>query len=179
MAATWMSTSLLALIGVQPAVLRDALPYTWALLWGTFPLLLYFAFRRYLQAMNIVRPVTAALVTANLVNLAGNWVLIYGHWGAPAMGVEGSGWATCFSRIYLALVLLGYILYHEQKHKMGLLRAPWRPDLARMRRMLALGLPAGAQWLIEIGVFAAATVDRKSTRLNSSHIQKSRMPSSA
>ena len=58
------------------------------------PLLLYTAFRRYLQAVNIVKPVTFALVSANLVNVAGNWMLMYGHWGAPAMGLAGSGWST-------------------------------------------------------------------------------------
>ena len=46
------------------------------------PLLFYTAFRRYLQARDIVKPVTFALVSANLVNFAGNWVLMYGHWGA-------------------------------------------------------------------------------------------------
>jgi len=157
MILTWMTTPLLHVVGVQPAVVALALPYLQAMLWSTFPLLLYFALRRYLQAMNLVRPVTFALVTANLINLAGNWILIFGHWGAPAMGVEGSGWATCYSRIYLALVLLGYVLYHEQRYKMGLARAPWRPDIARLKRMLALGVPSACQLLAEIGVFAAAT----------------------
>lgn len=154
---TWMSTPFLDVVGVQPEIIAQAVPYLETMLWSTFPLLLYFAFRRYLQAMNLVGPVTFALVTANLVNVAANWILIFGHWGAPAMGVEGSGWATCLSRGYLALVLLGYILYHEQRHKMGLVRAPWRPDVARLKRMLALGIPSACQLLAEIGVFAAAT----------------------
>ncbi len=154
---TWLSTPVLDVIGVQPAVVAQAVPYLEAMLWSTFPLLLYFAFRRYLQAMNLVGPVMFALVSANAVNVLANWMLIFGHWGAPALGVEGAGWATCLSRTYLALVLLGYILYHERRHKMGLARAPWRPDLARLREILALGLPAAGQMLAEIGVFALAT----------------------
>src|SRR5260221_3146915 len=49
-----------------------------ALAIGLFPLMLYFAVRRCIQAMNMVRPVAFALVTANLINLLFNWVLIYG-----------------------------------------------------------------------------------------------------
>jgi MATE family multidrug resistance protein len=156
-AVTWISTPLMEVVGVQPAVIAIAVPYLQAMLWSTFPLLLYFALRRYLQAMNLVRPVTFALVSANLINAIANWALIYGNLGAPALGVEGAGWATCFSRAYLALALLGYVLYHEQRYQMGLARAAWLPDLARIKRILALGFPAAGQMLAEIGVFALAT----------------------
>src|SRR4051795_1919214 len=69
-------------------------PYLGILIWSLPPLLLYVAFRRYLQAMNLVRPVMIALVSANIVNAAANWILIFGHFGAPAMGVRGSAYAT-------------------------------------------------------------------------------------
>ena len=56
--------------------------------WGTLPLLVYGGFRRYLQGVGLVRPVTFALISANLVNLAGNWIFIYGKLGMPAPGSE-------------------------------------------------------------------------------------------
>ena len=49
--------------------------------------------------MGVVRPVMIALVTANILNVFVNWVLIFGHLGAPAMGVRGSAWATVVARI--------------------------------------------------------------------------------
>ncbi len=153
----WLWVPFLRLLGIQPAILRLAIPYLGAITWSAAPLLLYFAFRRYLQGMNLVKPVTFALVTANLVNLAGNWMLIYGHLGAPAMGTVGSGWATCIARIYMAAVLLSYIVYHEQRHKMGLRHTPLRPHLARIRRLVGLGLPAALQLALEVAVFAVAT----------------------
>src|ERR1700733_13502595 len=67
--------------GVIPAVVPLAGGYLRLLNWGPLPLLLYASFRRYLQGMGVVRPVTFALVTANLVNWAGNWALIYGKLG--------------------------------------------------------------------------------------------------
>jgi MATE family multidrug resistance protein len=153
MAILWGLGPLVRLLGDDPAVLRLLGPYLNTLTWSTFPLLVYFAARRYLQSVNVVQPVMVALVTANLVNLAGNWALVYGHWGAPALGVAGSAWATVISRVYMAALLLGVIVWREGA---GWLRDEARPDFARMRRLLALGFPAGTQILLEIGVLAVA-----------------------
>ena len=158
MGAAWMAPALLHRIGVQPDVLTEARPYIRAVAWSALPLLLYFVFRRYLQAMHIVRPVTFALVSANLVNLAGNWILVFGHLGAPKMGAEGSGWATCISRIYLAVVLAWSIWRHDRASHTGLLYTSLKPDFVRIRRLLALGLPVAAQFVLEFGAFATATV---------------------
>jgi len=92
-------------LGLAPTLVTATIPFLKALVWSTLPLSLYFALRRYLQAMHIVKPVVFALVSANLVNLAGNWALVYGHMGARAFGVEGSGWSTCISRVYMVIVL--------------------------------------------------------------------------
>ncbi|HVS74563.1 MAG TPA: MATE family efflux transporter, partial [Candidatus Acidoferrales bacterium] len=149
---------LLAALGVQPGVATLAVPYAKALAVGLLPLLLYFAVRRCLQAMNLVRPVMFALLSANLVNAAGNWMLVHGKWGAPAMGVVGSGWATAIARLYMAAVLVIYLLWYDRKHRTELLRTPVELDLPRIRRLVALGFPAAVQITLEIAVFALATV---------------------
>ena len=78
---------LLRAAGTNPKVMELLGPFLLALLWGMLPLMFYTAFRRYLQAMNIVRPITFAVVSANIVNFAGNWLLMYGNWGAPRLGL--------------------------------------------------------------------------------------------
>jgi MATE family multidrug resistance protein len=82
-------------------------------------LLFYSAFRRYLQAMNIVKPITFAVVSANLLNFAGNWLFMYGNWGAPRLGLAGSGYSTSISRVYIALVLLAAVLRHRRTARTG------------------------------------------------------------
>jgi len=156
-APLWLMRPLLAALHVEPRVAALSIPYTRALAWGLLPLLLYFALRRCMQAMNMVRPVTFALITANVVNLAGNWILIYGKFGAPAMGLVGSGWSTAIARVYMALVLVVYLLWYDRKHRMELLKTPVEIDLGRIRRMLALGFPAAMQMTLEIAVFALVT----------------------
>jgi MATE family multidrug resistance protein len=97
------------------------------------------------------------LVTANLINAAGNWILIYGHLGAPAMGAEGSGWSTCLARLYMSVSLMVYILYHDCRYQTGLSKTPLMPSLKRIRHLVRLGFPAAMQITLEVGVFAAAT----------------------
>lgn len=157
MAMLWASGQVLVWLRVDAAVLKLALPYLNAITWSMLPLLLYFAARRYLQAMDLVLPVAFALVTANLVNVLANWVLIYGKLGFPAMGAEGAGWATCASRAYMAAVLLVYIVHHDRRYGTGLWRAARRPDMQRIRRLLALGVPVSVMITLEVGVFSAAT----------------------
>jgi multidrug resistance protein, MATE family len=144
-------------LGIQSAVLNQAIPYLHALNWSTLPLLLYFVFRRYLQGMDQAKPVMFALISANLVNLAGNWALIYGHLGLPAMGTVGSGWSTCVARIYMMSVLLVYCVYYDRRYKTGLRETRRLPDFFRIWRLVQLGLPAATQFGMEVGVFAVAT----------------------
>ena len=147
----WISSALDAW-GLTPEVLVLTRPYLETLTWSVVPLLLYSAFRRYLQGMGVVRPIMAALIIANVVNVFANWVLIFGRWGFPELGVEGAAWATVFSRVGMAGILMATILYRD--------RSAWsspRVEWACFRRLLALGLPASGQVTLEVGVFAAAT----------------------
>jgi MATE family multidrug resistance protein len=156
-APIWLLPRLLRNIGVDPGVMQLAVPYSKALAYGLFPLLLYFAVRRCLQAMNMVRPVAFALITANIVNAVGNWVLIYGKWGAPTMGAIGSGWSTDVARVYMATVLVGYLLWYDRRHRTELLKTPVDIDLTRIRQLIVLGFPAAMQITLESGVFALVT----------------------
>jgi len=162
MIPVWFFGPLLQSLHVDPVVAGLAVPYMKALAIGLFPLMLYFAVRRCIQAMNMVRPVAFALVTANLINLLFNWVLIYGKWGAPAMGVVGSGWSTALARLYMALILVGYLLWYDRRHRTELLKTPVNVDFRRIRRLIILGLPAATQITLEISVFAltAALIGR-------------------
>ena len=157
MAPVWFFDPILRGMHIAPDVIALAVPYSKALAWGTMPLLLYFAVRRCMQAMNLVRPIAFALITANLINAGGNILLIYGKLGFPAMGTVGSGWSTAWARIYLSGLLVGYLLWYDRRYRTRLLHTPIQPDLQRIRRLIALGFPAAMQITLEVGVFAFVT----------------------
>ena len=143
--------------GVEPRLLADSIAYLKTLVWSILPLLLYVVFRRYLQSMNHVGIVMFALISANLVNVLVNWLLIFGNWGFPAMGVEGAGWATCLSRVYMFAVLFAFVIYKERAKPTGLFHAARGIDIPVVRALLVLGLPVALQLTAEYGVFAMAT----------------------
>ena len=144
--------------GVNAEVSRLAGPFVTTLGWGTLPLLLYGACRRYLQGTGHVRPVMFALISANLVNWLMNWLLIYGHWGLPALGVKGSALSTCLARVYMAGTLLFFIWWFERNCQPGFRNLFRLPEWSRLKRLIQIGFPAATQILLEIAAFGAAAV---------------------
>ena len=158
MLLVWAAPLAFPYLGVNLVVSQQSTDYLRILNWGTLPLLLYAAFRRYLQGVKRVKPVTFALISANLINWAGNWALIYGHLGCPAMGVRGSALSTCLARVYMAAVLI-FASWKNEAGRGHPLFAHW-PGLAlsRIRALMKLGIPAAGQIVMEVGAFGAATV---------------------
>jgi MATE family multidrug resistance protein len=118
----------------------------------------YMALRGYLQGRGIMNPALWVMLFANVVHIFGNWVLIFGHLGAPALGVIGAGIATSLTRA-LALAVLIWMTVGLRLHE-----GAWRPwsreafSPAGLRRVLALGLPVGMQVGLEVWAFQIATL---------------------
>ena len=153
----------------ERVIFEAAIPTLQALSWGTIPLMVYFALRRYLQAFNHVRIVAAALISANIVNIGFDWLLIFGHdWrmggvhvGWAPLGVVGSGIATSLARVYQVAFAVVAIVIVNKRNRYGLLDHgllhSLKPHWASLRRLLALGVPSGATILVEIAIFAVVT----------------------
>jgi MATE family multidrug resistance protein len=156
---------LLLHLPVDPAILAGAVPAMRGLNYGTLPLLLYFVLRRYLQAAHHGRPIAFALISANIINAAADWFLIYGHafriaghpLSIPAYGVVGSSWATSFARLYLMLVLAFALWFLDRKHAYGLRRVSRHIEFQHLRQLFLLGFPIGASIFVEIAIFALVT----------------------
>jgi len=144
--------------GITPEVAVPAAAYLRILNWGTLPLLLYAGTRRYLQGVGDVRVITLTYVAANLINWFGNWVLIYGKLGFPALGVNGSAISTLIARIFMAAAMLGFAWRYERKRGHPLFRHWAGPSLARIRELARLGVPAAGQIVLEVGAWNLATL---------------------
>ncbi len=146
-------------MGSNPVLVAEAIRTLRTLALGVLPLMLYFALRRQLQAFNHVRWIAAALLSANVVNVFFDWLLIFPHGGVlRGWGAVGSGMATSLARVYLFACLAGALRWLNRRHGYGLGRVSRRVDWARQRELLRLGLPIGGTVVVEILVFAAVTV---------------------
>lgn len=139
--------------GLAPGVFKLLVPYLTAVNAGTIPLLIYSTIRRHSQAMSRGKPVMVVLFVANVLNLGANHVLVHGHYGFPNLGVVGSGCATAISRLVMAAIL---VLVTIRLDGAELKRISLRPDLGRLKALMALGLPVAIQIALEVGVFATA-----------------------
>lgn len=146
------------LIGLrQPLdVARLAGDYVTACLPGVLPFLAFQALRQTSQAFARVRPIGVTIILANVANLFLDWVLIFGHWGFPALGVIGAAWATTVCRWLMFLVLLLVSWPELGQHLRGSWRAATRA--APIWAMLKLGLPIGVHQFLEIAAFGGALV---------------------
>lgn len=118
--------------------------------------LAFVVLRQTLQSMERLRPIIITVVLANVINAACNWLLITGHLGAPALGVDGSAIASVIGRTSLPLILL--LLGRDVLWPLLKTREPVLFELEPLRRMLRIGLPVGVQYLLEVGVFNAVAL---------------------
>ena len=120
------------------------------------PMLLFVALRQSLQAMRRTGALVTVVILSNLLNAGLDWVLVFGHWGLPALGAPGSALATTITR-WLGLVALLVIARRELE---PMLR-PWRREALAtgpLLRTFRLGLPIGAQNSVEFTTFATISV---------------------
>jgi MATE family, multidrug efflux pump len=141
----------------QPAsIIPATAAYVYRVLPSVPAFLLFVVLRQTLQAHRRLRPIVLAIVAANLLNAALNYLWIFGKGGFPALGVLGSAWATTTSRWFLAVLSLA-LGWRELRRYLNEL-APNVFDLRPLRRMLRLGAPIGGQMVLEGGVFGTVAL---------------------
>ena len=92
------------------------------------------------------------------MNLFFNYVLVFGNWGFPALGVQGSAWATLFSRIFMATTMLGFAGYEIWRERIHFSWALLKPNYHSVTAIWGLGFPSAFQILLEVGVFSVSTM---------------------
>ena len=148
----------LSWFGQTPEVLALVNPFFLYIGASITPVLIYLALRQFAESMG--RPwVPMMIMLASVALNAGlNWIFIYGHFGAPAMGLAGAGLATLIARVVGVLVLFEWVR-RDSVLKAALPEKWWgRLSWPKIKEMLRLGLPASGMLGFENGAFAAAAV---------------------
>lgn len=136
-------------------VVRLTIPYLLIITLSLIPFMLFQTFKQYAEGLSFTRTAMFITLSANLLNIALNYLLIYGKLGFPALGLNGAGWATLISRVIMAIVMIAYVT-----------RASWFQQELRIKhfqkklmvRMLKLGIPTGFQYVFEVGAFSCAAI---------------------
>lgn len=146
------------LLGQEPEVLEMSYSYLYIITSSIFFFMLFLTFKQFAEGLSDTIFAMWASIGANLINILLNYLMIYGNWGFPELGLEGAGYATLISRGIMALVMMIYVLKNSKfkKHLKDWLRDKWHRSY--FKTLLDLGIPGGLQYVFEISAFALAAI---------------------
>lgn len=142
----------------SPEVVEYAESYFRILAYSSIPLMFFQSYKQFVEGLSIMRPAMIISITANLVNVFANWLLIYGNLGFPRLELDGAGWATFISRCFMMFAMAFFVYKSGRVNKYDLSFKSFHPKLETIKKLLRLGIPSGLQYLFEIGAFAFAAV---------------------
>jgi multidrug resistance protein, MATE family len=149
---------LLLALGYDAALAAEIGRFLQAIAWGGPAFLGFAVLRSLFAALSHTRAVMAVLFVCVAGNAMLNWVLIYGHLGAPALGVAGSGYASAINQWLMLAGLALCTWMMPPLAALRVLRSALAPRRIEMANILRLGLPIGGIMGIEVGVFLAAGI---------------------
>lgn len=153
----WYISPVLIYFGQNPETVADAQAYMHGLVWGVFPDFTGIVLMQFLIGLGHTRTnLIFALVWVPL-NVLCNYVLIFGQFGFPSMGIAGIGWGTTWSYWISTVVLMVYLLWHKdyRVYFQGFFSFK-KPRF--LMELWHVGLPMGVMYCIEIAFFAALTL---------------------
>ena len=154
----WWSKDLLLALGQKPEVAQLGQDFLRIGGLGMIPALLVMALKSYLAALERTQVVLWVTLMAVGVNLVLANMLIFGHWGAPELGVRGAAIASLTVQVLTFVVLAVYAGWLPELRHFRLFQRFWRPDWQAMRQVFRLGWPIGVTGLAESGLFQATAL---------------------
>lgn len=143
----------------QPAeVVEMAIPYYRMLACSMPFVMLFFAFKQFLEGVGNTKVEMTVTIFSNIANFCLNWVLIYGNMGFPEMGAEGAGLATLLARVISPILMIAYFLrkvrYRAYLTGFSLFNYSWKTT----RQLLHMGLPISSQMFMEASAFIGTSI---------------------
>lgn len=116
------------------------------------------AFRQFVEGITDPSVSMWILLSGNLLNILGNYILIYGKWGCPEMGLLGAGYSTLLSRIFMLMMFVAVFLFRPsyKAYRKGFMRMWVLPN--RLMRVTKLGLPIALQQGLEAATFSLTAI---------------------
>jgi MATE family multidrug resistance protein len=143
----------------QPVeVAEQAESYLKILNFSIIPLMLFQTYKQFSEGLSFTKPPMVILIISNIINAFGNWILIFGNLGFPQLELDGAGYSTLITRIFIVVALFIYIRnaksFREYDPSLKFRSINWRV----IKKIINLGVPGGFQMFFEVGGFVFAAV---------------------
>lgn len=141
----------------DPEVIEVCLDYYLIISVSIFPLMLFQGFKQYVEALQDTLTPMYISILCNVFNIGLNYLLIFGEWGFPELGIVGAGISTLISRVLMLLIFVGYFYWELERRK--LLIQVFKTKFSRLyaKEILGIGLPISVYMFFEVTAFSAAT----------------------
>jgi len=146
------------LLDVTPEVIPVSLGYLDALSWGIFPIFAYMSLRFFNEGLSVTRPSMYIAFIGVLVNIPGNYILMYGKLGFPAMGAVGCGYASAVVGLIMFLSMLGFTYFFTPYKRFEIFRHLKYPEWKYLKEILRIGVPIGISSTLEVTMFAIVSL---------------------
>ena len=148
----------LSYFGQEQEVIEVARPYYILIVVSLVPFLVFTFFKQFLEGLGNTLVAMIITLAMNGLNILLNWIFIYGHWGAEAMGATGAGIGSLISRVGMALCF-GLAMWFHKDWKYYIQTFSWRNfSWSEIKQQVKLGFPIGAQTFLETFTFAVSFV---------------------
>ena len=145
-------------LGIEQQVVDLAQGYIEAMSWGLPAITLYMVFRFFNEGISITRPTMYFAFVGLLFNILGNYTLMFGNFGFPALGAVGTGWASSIVAFAMLIGIAIYTLSRKAYEKYQLLSDFRKPDFEYMKEIITIGTPIGISTFMEVSMFATVAL---------------------
>ena len=139
-----------------PVVVELASPYLWVVGSSMIPFMFFQGYKQLIEGLGHTKQAMVITLIANLVNVVLNYLLIFGKLGFPELGLVGAGWATLFSRVFMAVIMA--VFFYRSRLFSAYQRTTKGFKKKFIKKLLGLGVPMGFQYVFEVGAFSGAGI---------------------
>lgn len=156
--AIFFAAGLIEYFDQPPEVQILAKSYMRIIGFSTLPLMVFQTYKQFIEGFSIMKPAMIIAILANLINAFVNWILIFGELGFPRLELNGAGWATFASRLFMAICIMIYVMKSKLFRQYNVSFHFKNFNRHIIKKILSLGLPSGFQYFFEVGAFSFAVV---------------------
>ena len=122
------------------------------------PFMLFQTYRQFVEGLSDTKTPMYLAIFANLVNILGNWILIFGNLGFPALGLEGAGFATLFTRSFMGIGMMMIVIKAKKYKKFDPSLNFKSLNKKVISKIVKIGFPSGLTYTLEVSAFAFAAI---------------------
>lgn len=157
-AAQALAAPVLTFLGIDSGFRALTIDYVRAIMPGAPAICVFLALRFTTEGIGFTKPIMYLSLFALACNVLLNWVFIYGHFGAPAMGAVGCGVASAITMWLMMFILGGFVYAHPRYQPLQIFVKLPAPRLPVLREILVLGAPIAVMITAEAGLFSAVSI---------------------